>query len=163
MEPYEVLRQQGLTVERVFLFIVVVQVPLSIELSRTPLVIAVIRSLASMQTHVRFEIALFVEGFGARFDRTDKVTIPLMFFKMDLQTLSAAVRLSAALEGTLVVFVLFVRLDVVLEVASRHECFFAVLNAANERFIRTLKQIKTDKLNYGLRDSINVHKAFKCH
>ena len=95
-----------------------------------------------MQTHVRFEISLFVEGFGARFDGTHKVTIPLVFFKMNLQTLSAAVRLSAALEGTLVVFELFVRLDVVLEVAFRHECFFAVLDAANERFIRTLKQIK---------------------
>ena len=116
-----------------------------------------------MQTHVRFEISLFVEGFGARFDRTHKVTIPLVFFKMDLQTLSAAVRLSAALEGTLVVFELFVRLDVVFEVASRHECFFAVLDAANERLIRTLKQMKTDKLNYGLRDFFNVRKAFKCH
>jgi len=105
-------------------------------------VFAKIRSLASVQTHVRFEVALFVEGFGARFDRTHKVTIPLMFFKVDLQTLSAAVRLSAALKGTLVVFQLFVRLDVVLEVASRHECFFAVVYAANERLIRTLKQIK---------------------
>ena len=135
--------------------------PLRCELSGTPLVIAKIRSLASMQTHVRFEIALFIEGFCARFDRTHKVTIPLVFFKMDLQTLSAAIRLSAALEGTLVVFELFVRLDVVFEVASRHECFFAVLDAANERLIRTLKQI--DKLNYGLRDFFNVRKAFKCH
>lgn len=95
------------------LFNVVVKVALSCELSGASLLLAQIRPLTSVQTHVRFKVSLLVESFAASFDRTYKVATSLVLFKMNLQSLGSTVRLSTSLIGTLVVFELFVGFDVV--------------------------------------------------
>jgi hypothetical protein len=75
----------------VFLFYVVIEMALRCELRRTPRMLAQIRPLTSVQPHVRFQVSLFIEGFGARFNRTHIVTVALMLFQMDLKSLGATV------------------------------------------------------------------------
>lgn len=66
-----------------------------------------------MQTHVRFKVSLFIKSFATSLDRAYEVTISLMLFKMDLESLSSTVRLSTTLVGAFVVFKLIVSFGVI--------------------------------------------------
>ena len=66
-----------------------------------------------MQSQMRLQITLFIEGFPAVFKWANVIARSIVLFQMNFEALLATVRLIAALNGTNKVFLLLVRLSVV--------------------------------------------------
>ena len=76
-----------------------------------------VRLLTSVQSQVRLQVALLVEGFLAVFERTDEVTCAIVLLQVHLEALLTTVRLIAARDRADEVFLLLVCFGVISQMA----------------------------------------------
>ena len=82
-----------------------------------------VRLLTSVQSKMRLQVALLVEGFLAVFEWTDEVTCAIVLLQVHLEALLPTVGLIAALDWTDKIFLLLVRFSMISEMALGHKRF----------------------------------------
>ena len=82
-----------------------------------------VRLLTSVQSKMRLQVALLVEGFLAVFERTDEVTCAIVLLQVHLEALLPTVGLIAALDWTDKIFLLLVRFSMISQMALGHKRF----------------------------------------